>query len=206
MLAFYEQHKAQLKHQYQFISFITTTSLAFELPANFDWVFFNSPNAVVNFFGQCDSNKLVFKVASLGLGTSDELQKKGVSIDFQGEGTVDEVGKAFAQVINTTDKVLFPMSSLSKKRIQQHLPLNQVVDLISYQTNIKEQSIREVDAVLFTSPSNVEGFKKHNKFPKNVIAIGETTANSLIKLGLTPITLEDYHSDTWISFIEASIS
>lgn len=168
-------------------------------------MFFNSPNAVVNFFEQCDSNKLVFKVASLGLGTTNELEKRGVAIDFQGEDTIDEVGKAFAQTIVSTDQVLFPISNLSKKRIQQHLPLNQVVDLISYQTNIKEQSIKEVDAVLFTSPSNVEGFKKHNKFPKNVIAIGETTANCLLKLGLTPITLDDYHADTWISFIEASI-
>jgi uroporphyrinogen-III synthase len=206
LLAFFEQHKAQLKHQYQFISFITTTPLAFELPANFDWVFFNSSNAVKWFYHNKETIKRKFKIAALSQGTADELNKLKVPVDFIGNGTIAEIALAFQKQLNEDEVVLFPLSNISKKSIPSQLKANQVLCVEVYETLLNREIVINHDVVLFTSPSNVQGYLVENKLPEICIAIGETTEKCLLDLDANVTQAASYQSNSWIPFLEASFS
>ena len=60
-------------------------------------------------------------------------------------------------------------------------PLNQVV-------------ATDFDVIVFTSPSNVDGFLLKNNFRKNqkIIALGSTTAERLAQHGISPVLADGF--------------
>lgn len=172
----------------------------------FEWVFFNSPNAVVWFYKKQETKNRKFKIAALSQGTAEELQKLNIYPDFIGNGNVSEIAVAFEKQLAKDEVVLFPLSNISKKSIPNLLNKKQVKCVEVYQTLTIPKKVENVDVVFFTSPSNVQGFLLKNKLPKYGVALGETTEKYLRDLGVKVRVATSYTSDSWIPYLEASFS
>ena len=151
-----------------------------------DWVFFSSANSAISYFEQADASGNR-KYAAIGEATA-EIVNKYRNCDFVGSGFPDEVGKSFSKRIGSA-KVCFPVSSSSKKTVQNYLSQDQVIDVIAYRTKAAGKPIPESDYYLFTSPSNVDAFLNANEIPdrSKVVAIGPSTRSRLEELGFNPI-------------------
>jgi uroporphyrinogen-III synthase len=191
-----------LKHEYVFQSFIKTVPIPFSLPPSFDWLFFNSANAVAHFFKNVDTSTISCKIACIGESTHTELIKIGKKAHFIGKGSIVEIGVEFAKILGAKI-VLIPCSNRSAQSIQQNLPIHQVIQKVIYNTVFCDVTITNIDAVFFTSPSNVMAFNSVNSFPNQVFAIGETTKAALLKKNITSVEANDYQSQTWIEFLES---
>ncbi|MFL2570521.1 MAG: hydroxymethylbilane synthase [Parvicellaceae bacterium] len=145
-----------------------------ELPAA-DWVFFTSSNAVESLSNQVDQLRGK-KIGAFGKATAFGLEKLGLIVDFIGNGLPNQIAIDFAEVARN-EKVLFPISNRSLKTIQQQIPKNNQIELITYTIKDVENQITDFDIFVFTSPSNVHSFFKTNELAKNkaVIAIGPST-------------------------------
>jgi uroporphyrinogen-III synthase len=70
----------------------------------------------------------------------------------------------------------------------------QVTELVTYQTVLNSEKLNVVPAaILFSSPSNVDGFLKSNQVEAStrIIAIGETTAARLNECGFGKIFVSE---------------
>lgn len=165
-------------------SFIRIKPMRFSSNLMTDWVFFSSKNAVKHFFDQQPQFKKKVRFGVIGSGTEQALIETGHSPSFVGKGVdTQQDGKAFQEELSNGDTVLFPQSKNSIRTIQKQLEFTaKVIDLYVYDTEIIEESDTiEADVVVFTSPSNVEGyFKSHRPDnEKTYIAIGKTTGKAL---------------------------
>lgn len=148
-----------------------------------DWIFFSSPNSVNHLLRMHSLGTR--KVAALSRGTANALLKFNVAPDFIGNENSDPaaIGAAFKKNLLPNDKVLFPISQRSKKTVIKELEPSNVIELISYDTNL----ITNLDLndsyglVLFTSPSNFEGYlaNSSNNDPEIWVAFGNTTAETI---------------------------
>ncbi len=146
---------------------------------NLKWVFFNSPAAVNHSWDILAPLEL--KVAALGKGTARELRKRGAKIDFIGSHPVKLAAQEFVERIGT-DRVLFPVTAIGKRTVQQALSEEQLVEVEAYRTVDQQADLpHDVDIIAFTSPSNVHSFLKQHQLPSGVkvVAIGESTAATL---------------------------
>jgi hydroxymethylbilane synthase len=155
-----------------------------ELPKT-DWVFFSSKHAVRYFLKQKPETGPV-KYACLGTGTSAELRAHGLRADFIGQSTdVKLVGKQFSSKIGNA-KVLFPIARGSMQSIQwQMIKRENVFNLEVYATLKQSFEIdKDVEVVVFTSPSNVEAYFEKNKWQahQQAVAMGDATGKALEKL------------------------
>ncbi len=156
---------------------------------NIDWIFFSSRNAV-NYFFQLNpvlSKKVKFGVA--GRGSEDSLRKQGYLADFVGEGgDIQEVAAEFARRVDG-ETVLFPRAQDSLQTIQKQLTdATKVVDLPIYETVIEEEvDGTSAEVLIFTSPSNVDGYFAENLLEpgQTVIAMGNSTGKKLDEIGVT---------------------
>jgi len=157
---------------------------AFSVEEPYQWVFFTSKHSVKSYLKQQGKERVNY--AALGEATAGVAQQQGLSLSFIGEGDVEHVAQQFKTKLNATDKVLFPISDVSLKHVQSTLAQQQVINAISYTTKAKAVSVPEADVYIFTSPSNVEAFLKHNSIPSNAktIAIGNATAQQLKQCGI----------------------
>jgi hydroxymethylbilane synthase len=152
-----------------------------------DWIFFSSKHAVKNFLIQKPALGEV-KFGVVGKGTADELRRFGKKAEFIGYSVDTKLtGKQFAAVVGSKT-VLFPQAKESLRTIQQQFTKkDQVYDLPVYETveNL-EGEIPDTEILLFTSPSNVEGFLKKKRVSKTqrIVAMGDATAAALKKAGL----------------------
>ncbi len=153
-------------------------------PADYSVIFFSSPRAVEYFLKQCNipTDK---RIASIGRATSEALYAHHLSIDFEGKrsGQPHEVASAFT-AFTEGQSVLFPQSSRSNRSMQQHLPSEQVIDLVVYKTFLQPRTFNPAPAILiFTSPSNAEAYLEKNNIleTQTIIAWGQTTAAFLNK-------------------------
>jgi len=144
-----------------------------------DWVFFSSPKSVYSVLNQVQL-PATLKVATLGRGTKKILEQYGVKPDFVGrDSDTSIVARTFLKELKS-ERVWLPKSSRSLNRIEGELPESQVVAQVTYQTTPISSQLRENhDIVVFTSPSNVEGYLLENRLSskQHIIAIGETTAS-----------------------------
>lgn len=156
-----------------------------EVPAT-DWIFFSSPQGVAVYLKNYAIQAKY--VAALSSGTAKELEKNNVAINFVGDAqkSTEEIGQDFFKLVNDKKHVLFPISSISLKKLASQGNKNQVINWVCYETNLVGQKINvSPDFIVFTSPSNVDGYLIENKIPESTqaIAIGNTTKNQLEKLG-----------------------
>jgi len=159
----------------------------------FDWIFFSSKNSVRFFFEQQPLLSEKVKFACIGAATRTELNQYSHQADFVGSGNnTHEIAELFKQVINT-DTVLFPQSDISLRTIQQLLTDGQATNLNVYRTTEASdvELPKDLDIVIFTSPSNVRSYFHLQKEQKSLkyIAIGESTGKELKKLGINDYLL-----------------
>ncbi|MFP5470011.1 MAG: uroporphyrinogen-III synthase [Bacteroidia bacterium] len=172
------------------------THQAFSLPEHYDWVFFTSRNAVNAFFSQHTKNDSK-KYAAVGSGTSKALQVFVKHIHFIGNGETTEVAKQFLNQLTPNEKVLFPISNVSLQTVQKSLPKSSVINVEAYLTEENFTEKIKADTYIFTSPSNVRSFLKHNTLSgaKKIIAIGLSTKNELEAQGIYNISVAHSYSE-----------
>lgn len=184
-------------------SLIKINPLDFQIPKEkYDWIFFSSKNAVTIFFNKCKKLPGNVQVAALGEATKFELCNYNILPDFAGNSNdIAEVGKAFSVLANG-DKVLFPKSEIGLNNIKNQLtPQTMSIDLPVYTSILCDDfEIPDGDAIVFTSPSNVEAYyrKYCNKKMKKVIAIGKSTENKLKEFGFENICVARLPNDLGI--------
>lgn len=159
-----------------------------------DWVFFYSKRAVRFFFRQLQQQNVslprAVSIAVLGDGTAKALKEFGRSPDFSGNGKPQWVAEAFLGVA-AGQHVLFPRARRSRQSVQQYLGHQvQMHDLIVYDNQIKANiAVPDCDILLFTSPLNVEAWRKVHPFrgeEQIMVAIGHTTGEALRQYGISP--------------------
>lgn len=166
--------------------FIRTQSRPKQYLPETDWIFFSSPRGVHHFFEHYSIPAK--RVAALGTGTASALKEHGVISSFTGSADASpaRIGVAFRDILDPKESVLFPISQRSKRTVIQQLPPNQIETVITYETLFMEQISlhHDPELILFTSPSNFEGFLKHFKDDggEKWVAFGETTAASIRQL------------------------
>ncbi len=171
-------------------SFISFKPINFSLPdtSTFDIICFTSPRCVQFFFEGIQGIPLHQKMVCIGQRTAEELESYGFQSSFTGEksGQPEFVAKELAKYV-AGRKVLFPQSNRSKQSMQKFIPSNNIIPLVIYETNFSPQSleVKDVDLLVFTSPSNFESFLAKNTIAKNqrIIAWGETTAKIISNKG-----------------------
>jgi uroporphyrinogen-III synthase len=176
---------AELGHDLFEISFIRTEAVSFS-PEDIkaDWIFFSSKNAIrACIKAGVDLKK--YKLATAGTGTSQELDSK-LTIHFESASTqIENEAKAFAHVVGN-DTVCFPTSDKSLQSFTKFIPDSQIQIINAYTTRITPVGAPMADILIFSSPSNVEGFLTLNVIMpgQKIIAFGPSTAKSLENRGL----------------------
>ncbi|MEM8525265.1 MAG: uroporphyrinogen-III synthase [Bacteroidota bacterium] len=164
-----------------------------EIPET-DWIFFYSRKAIRYFFEGLSKEMNLSKtqLACMGKGTTTALEKLGKKANFEGNGTPEEIAADFLQLAKNRS-VLFPRARNSRQSIQKILG-NHIIshDLVVY---INEQKtdchMSNKNLLVFTSPLNVEAYFHQNTLQphQRIVAIGETTAKALKKLGYCEIMI-----------------
>lgn len=176
------------------LSFLHFRPIPFELPAQFDVIFFSSPRAVTFFLSRYAIPQHV-EIACVGGTTGNLLQSMGYSLAFNGEGkgSISNVAKAFQSWLGTR-VALFPNSTRTLGTMINGLPDHQVEQVHCYETVIQEAQVSSsFNVYVFTSPSNVEGFFKTNKLPEGAqtISWGKSTATALDQKEVSSLTLTE---------------
>ncbi len=156
-----------------------------------DWIFFSSKNSVQSCIAA--GVKLdEFKLAVVGNGTSKALPSNH-HISFEGSSTDVEIeSKRFASLVGS-ETVCFPSSDRSLHSFAKHLSSKQVNLIEAYRTVLEPSGAPMTSVILFSSPSNVEGFLKLNIImpSQKIIAFGPSTANFLNSQGITVFQILD---------------
>jgi len=185
-------------------SFLDFSAIAFEIKTPYDIVFFSSPRSV-KFFLKEETIPANTQIACVGKATENTLLTYGYKADFVGveAGNIEKVALEFKSWVKDR-KVLFPISSISKRSISSIFAKNQINEVIVYTTNILSKEVPNSSILVFTSPSNVEGYLKSNTINdgNKVIAWGNSTKETLLNFGvqvdhtLLTSTLEEIQS--WV--------
>lgn len=140
------------------------------------WVFFSSPKgAEISIKLGLDLSK--YRIAALGEGTAKSLPKT-VKPEFVGHSTdTRAVAEDFLKFVGD-ESVLFPLSDRSLKNVSSIFPENQKTEVQCYHTTTVAMDCPKTDVIIFSSPSNVEGFLLKNKISphQKVITFGPSTA------------------------------
>lgn len=168
-------------------SLISFDSVAFELPSEWDVVFFSSPRSFDFFVSKGIEWKPEQQIACIGNETKRHIESAGFTVSFVGEnaGSPKEVAADFKEWLD--DRIaLFPQSTRSNKSIETALPINQRKPLVVYKTIETSVKFMEIFSMyIFTSPSNYESFRAVNELPDNAIIVswGEMTDQRIVNQG-----------------------
>lgn len=170
-----------------------------------DWIFFYSKKAVRFFFENLQKTDLQInaKLAALGEGTAEALEKQGFKPYFIGNGEPEATAINFLKVA-INQRVLFPRAKNSRQSVQQLLQGQiEELDIVVYQ-NLPRQDfdIPECEWLVFTSPLNAEAyFQQYSaKSGQKILAIGETTAGALRRIGLEEIHISESPSEEALAY------
>lgn len=164
---------------------------------SYDYLVFTSKNAVKIFFDNLIENHDIrdigkVKIAAIGEKTKKEIEKYNLKVDivprnFVGENLLDEMGK----FVKKDDKIFFPHSNLSRKKIIDGLDNIGILDEIEIYDNIKEEKLDQdfdFDEIIFTSSSCVNNFVeiygKETLNNKKIYSIGQITTKTIENHGL----------------------
>lgn len=161
-------------------SFISFQQIPFQVPTNWDVVFFSSPRSFDFFVSDTFKLEANQKIACIGSETKSHIESKNYHVSFFGEnaGKPAEIANQFADWLGNRT-ALFPQSIKSNKSIEALVPDAQRIPLIVYDT-IETPIVLEnsFSVLVFTSPSNYKSFTLLNSIPEGsiVVAWGTTTA------------------------------
>jgi uroporphyrinogen-III synthase len=191
-----KERLAALGHDLFEISFIKTEHISFSADdIKTDWIFFSSKNAIRACI-QAGVDLKKYKLATAGTRTSHELGPK-YTVLFEASSTkIEQQAKAFAEAVGN-DSVCFPTSDKSRLSFTKFIPASQVQIINAYTTRINPVGVPMADVLVFSSPSNVEGFIKLNVIlpSQKIVAFGPSTAKSLETLGFNVARVLDNVSD-----------
>lgn len=176
----------------------------FELGERFSWIFFTSAHGA-EFFLKQRNIPIEVKVACTGAGTAKRLAEMGCEPSFTGVGNnTENVALEFQKRLSANDKVLFPISDISLRRIQKNLPGEISEDVVVYKTvEAQPNQVPHAEIGIFTSPSNVHALKNKADFPKKLIAIGPTTQAALKERGLlSKVASSPGELDLWAALFQ----
>ncbi len=183
--------------------------------SKFEWLVFTSANGVKGFcqnFGTLDQalkDPDQPKIAVVGDKTQKGVADYKAEADFIPEETnARKLGETLPA--KPSDKVLWPTGNVAKPDLREGLEKRhvEVKTLTVYETHkrvIPKDSLetvlnKGVNAILFTSPSGIEGFfenlERHNLKTGDAIfgCIGESTAHALKKQGRIPNVIPEHKS------------
>lgn len=165
--------------------------------SSFSHVLFTSKNAVEILWDLCHQlaidprSSLQGKCISIGPGTSTVLRSKGIeplleALQSTQEGMIASLeGKMLADVF-------YPRSSLARPFLSNYLMekniTHELLDLYDtvYQEPIPKPSLEEIEEIVFTSPSTVDGFFKiFEQIPEGIKVSfqGPVTERCFLELG-----------------------
>ncbi|MFR7764571.1 MAG: hydroxymethylbilane synthase [Anaerococcus obesiensis] len=164
---------------------------------SYDYLVFTSKNAVKIFFDNLIENHDIrdigkVKIVAIGEKTKKEIEKYNLKVDivprnFVGENLLDEMGK----YVKKDDKIFFPHSNLSRKKIIDGLDNIGILDEVEIYDNIKEEKLDrdfDFDEIIFTSSSCVNNFVeiygKEALNNKKIYSIGQITTKTIENHGL----------------------
>ena len=169
-------------------SLIEIIPIPFTIDKETDWIFLSSSNGVRILFENYTPPKDV-KIGTVGKGTADALETHGYKADFIGNsGNMHQVGHDFALALGHKS-VMFLGAEGGSERLRSELPEKQVHFIPIYRTQLAENvAIPDTEMVYLTSPSNAAAYLNNRSLNnKEVIAIGNTTADFLKQKGITNI-------------------
>ena len=147
-------------------------------PGQGDWLFLGSPKCAALFASQHDLS--AFRIATMGEGTRQALPP-GTDIDWTGNGNPQEVFEALAEEVGDST-VWIPHANRTMRRWEGHI--SEAKAWHFYDVEAREVILPQHDVALVLSPSNAEGYKASGGSAP-VIAIGDTTADHVQRIGLT---------------------
>jgi uroporphyrinogen-III synthase len=170
-------------------SLIEFTRLPFTKVPQSDWIFFYSKQGIRHYFDGLDDPACwtgvrmgmlrkvkQLKYATFGKGSAGFLKScRNINPDFEGTGKAETTAQTFLKKAKNK-KVLFVRGKNSLQSVQ-HL--------------LKENKMDQIDFLLFTSPLNAQAYYQRYAIKRwqKVFAIGETTAEALLSLGLKDIRI-----------------
>jgi len=168
--------------------------IPFEEIPEADWIFFYSQKGVDFFFQNIKTQNIFLdkkiNIAGFGEKTAERIVLHGIKCNFIGTGKAATTTPFFLEKTKGL-KVLFPRAENSQRSVQQIIG-DQIIteDLVLYKNFAKKDfHISKMDALVFTSPLNAKAYFKKYKFEEGqlVFAIGETTAQTLLNLGIQKV-------------------
>lgn len=179
-------------------SLIGFEGVPFDAPPPHDLQFFYSRNAVRFFHAQQGGSLHAVPSACMGEGTASALREWGLEPVFVGNGDPVSVAAAFASFAEGK-RVLFPRARHSRQSIQKSLPPSTIaLDLVVYDNyKLTDFPNPQADILVFTSPLNAEAY--FDLLPlqagQRVVAIGNTTAAALRRLGVQELRIAKQPSE-----------
>lgn len=171
-------------------SLIKTKAIAFKEVPNYERIFFASKNGVQHFFEHYGGPEIRMADA-IGPGTASALKARGIEVRFIGDGPDTAlIGTEYSKQIKS-DRVLFVTAEQGSRKIQNTLPEGQALALIVYRSIQLDPGRIDAEILVFTSPSNVQAYFKKNELTEGqkVIAIGTTTKETLLELGVGSVAI-----------------
>lgn len=188
-------------------SFIEFTALPFIIKESYDVLFFGSIRAAEFFFAK-ESLPAHCQIACVGAVTAKKINALGFGVSFIGEqaGNPLHVAEMFKIWLGER-RVLFPLSTVSKRTIVEQIPTAQRIEVVIYETGALPLKIEKSDYLIFTSPSNVESYLLQNEINGNIlIAWGTTTRNALEAKGFSvDFTLQEANEENLITYLKESL-
>ncbi len=173
--------------------------------ALFDLLIFTSINAVLGFFSRLDDLRVLghLKIVAVGTSTAEAIAKYRIGVDiipdsFVAESLIDALPNANGA------RVLIPRSEIARDVLPDGLRSKgyDVVTAPTYttkryvDTQLDPNTLREADAVCFTSSSTAKNFVESyglESLPSLVISIGPITSQTLRALGVSDISEAKVH-------------
>ncbi len=163
-------------------SFIDFAPVKASIPSNIETIFFGSRRAVDYFLLQAEI-PVSCEIACIGASTAAHLQKLGYRVHFTGTkaGDPQSVAEELKSWLGMR-KLYVAQSAQSNRSMAKALPENQTEAIILYETiSISKVISTPLNWIVFTSPSNLEGFLSSNSVSPEtqIIAWGKTTEKAL---------------------------
>ncbi len=136
------------------------------------------------------------KFGAIGEATAEALKEFVPVVHFEGIGNnTGEIAERFSTQLNPYDFVWLPGAQKSNRTLQKHLYPGTYEEIAVYSTQTVDKVVSPIyDLIVFTSPSNVDGYLMRNSIAKGqkVLAFGSTTAAKLEEYGIEAETASGF--------------
>ena len=162
----------------------TPEGIAFQLPGEFDRMFFTSRNAV-RYFVEGGGSLSEAPCDAIGAGTAEELRTYGAEVAYIGDGPdTPAIAGDYADRFGT-QRVFFPCATEGQRTVQRAMGEGKAIDLHVYRMQPNRfVKAPEADIAIVTSPDNASALHALVKLDtfNACIAMGTSTAQRIQEL------------------------